>query len=101
MKEIDARGLACPAPVLQTKAALQEENPKSVRVVVDNAASQQNVQRFLESQGFRRRWNKSVPTTLSLEIVIRCLLRSPNLLGASRRCQENHGHVRHRPAWLR
>jgi selenium metabolism protein YedF len=52
MKEIDARGLGCPAPVLQTKAALQEESPDSVRVVVDNAASQQNVQRFLESQGF-------------------------------------------------
>ncbi len=40
-------------PVLQTKAALQEERPNSVRVVVDNAASQQNVQRFLESQGFQ------------------------------------------------
>jgi selenium metabolism protein YedF len=53
MKEIDARGLACPAPVLQTKAALQEEKPNGVRVVVDNAASQQNVQRFLESQGFQ------------------------------------------------
>ena len=53
MKEIDARGLACPAPVLQIKAVLQEDNPKSVRVVVDNAASQQNVQRFLESQGFQ------------------------------------------------
>ena len=53
MKEIDARGLACPAPVLQTKAALQEESPNGVRVVVDNAASQQNVQRFLESQGFK------------------------------------------------
>jgi selenium metabolism protein YedF len=53
MKEIDARGLACPAPVLQTKAALQEESPDGVRVVVDNAASQQNVQRFLESQGFQ------------------------------------------------
>jgi len=53
MKEIDARGLACPAPVLQTKAALQHKSPKSVRVVVDNAASQQNVQRFLESQGFQ------------------------------------------------
>jgi selenium metabolism protein YedF len=53
MKEIDARGLACPAPVLQTKATLQENNPASVRVVVDNAASQQNVQRFLESQGFQ------------------------------------------------
>lgn len=53
MKEIDARGLACPAPVLQTKTTLQEDNPASVRVVVDNAASQQNVQRFLESQGFQ------------------------------------------------
>jgi len=53
MKEIDARGLACPAPVLQTKAALQEDKTHSVRVVVDNAASQQNVQRFLESQGFQ------------------------------------------------
>jgi selenium metabolism protein YedF len=53
MKEIDARDHACPAPVLQTKAALQEDNPKDVKVVVDNAAAQQNVQRFLESQGFQ------------------------------------------------
>ncbi len=53
MKQIDARGLACPAPVLQTKTALQGESSRSVRVVVDNAASQQNVQRFLESQGFQ------------------------------------------------
>jgi selenium metabolism protein YedF len=52
MKEIDARGLACPAPVLHTKAAIQEEKPGSISVIVDNAASQQNVQRFLESQGF-------------------------------------------------
>jgi selenium metabolism protein YedF len=52
MKEIDARGLACPVPVLHTKATLQEEKPAAVKVVVDNAASQQNVQRFLESQGF-------------------------------------------------
>jgi selenium metabolism protein YedF len=55
MKEIDARGLACPAPVLHTKATLQEEKPEALRVVVDNAASQQNVQRFLESQGFLTR----------------------------------------------
>jgi len=53
MKEIDARGFACPAPVLHTKATLQEEKPGSVKVIVDNAASQQNVQRFLESQGFQ------------------------------------------------
>ncbi|WP_457551068.1 sulfurtransferase-like selenium metabolism protein YedF [Desulfobacula sp.] len=52
MKEIDACGLSCPAPVLKTKAVLQEENLNAVKVVLDNAASQQNVQRFLESQGF-------------------------------------------------
>ncbi len=53
MREIDARGLACPAPVLLTKDALEKDGPKSVRVVVDNAASQQNVQRFLQSRGFQ------------------------------------------------
>jgi selenium metabolism protein YedF len=53
VKKIDARGLACPAPVLQAKAVLQEEKPSALTVVVDNPASQQNVQRFLESQGFQ------------------------------------------------
>ena len=52
MKEIDARGLACPAPVLRTKAAVEQEDTNTVKVVVDNEASQQNVKRFLESQGF-------------------------------------------------
>ena len=52
MREIDARGLACPAPVLQTKSAL-ENKPEDLKIMVDNAAAQQNVQRFLESQGFK------------------------------------------------
>jgi selenium metabolism protein YedF len=52
MKEIDARGLACPAPVLQTKAVVKQEDTNAVKVVVDNQAAQQNVERFLRSQGF-------------------------------------------------
>jgi len=52
VKEIDSRGLACPAPVLQAKAAIEAEQLNAVRVVVDNQAAQQNVTRFLESQGF-------------------------------------------------
>ena len=52
MKEIDARGLACPAPVLQTKAALDADPIETVSILVDNEASAQNVQRFLEGQGF-------------------------------------------------
>jgi len=52
MKEIDARGLACPAPVMRTRDAVEKEGATEVSVVVDNAAAQQNVQRFLESRGF-------------------------------------------------
>jgi selenium metabolism protein YedF len=52
MKEIDARGLACPTPVLMTKAAVEDEGAAAVTVVVDNEASQQNVIRFLESKGY-------------------------------------------------
>ena len=52
MKEVDARGLACPAPVLQTKAAVEELNPDIIKVIVDNEASKQNVCRFLNSQHF-------------------------------------------------
>ena len=51
-KEIDARGLACPAPVLQTKEAVDKDAPAIVRVLVDNEAARQNVTRFLESQKY-------------------------------------------------
>ena len=49
-REIDCRGLACPAPVLQTKEALEKDQPNLIKVVVDNEASKQNVSRFMESQ---------------------------------------------------
>jgi len=53
MKDIDARGLACPGPVLQVKAAVEEEESlTAVKVIVDNDAASQNVTRYLESQGF-------------------------------------------------
>ena len=49
-KEIDCRGLACPAPVLQTKNALEKEHPEIIKVTVDNEAAKQNVSRFMESR---------------------------------------------------
>lgn len=51
-KEIDCRGLACPAPVLQTKRALDEEKPLRVRITVDNEAARENVTRFLQTQKY-------------------------------------------------
>jgi len=50
-KEIDCRSLACPAPVLQTKEAIEREHPNVIKVVVDNEAAKQNVSRFMGSQG--------------------------------------------------
>lgn len=52
MKEIDVRGLACPGPVLQTKAAIEEADATVIKVIIDNEASKQNVCRFLESRNF-------------------------------------------------
>jgi selenium metabolism protein YedF len=52
-KELDCRGLACPAPVLQTKQLIEKERPGLIKVMVDNEASKQNVSRFLESQSFQ------------------------------------------------
>ena len=50
--EIDCRGLACPAPVIQTKECIEREHPAILRITVDNEAAKQNVTRFLESQKY-------------------------------------------------
>jgi selenium metabolism protein YedF len=50
---LDCRGLACPAPVLQTKNLIEKERPDLVEVRVDNDAARENVSRFLNSQGFQ------------------------------------------------
>jgi selenium metabolism protein YedF len=51
-RELDCRGLACPAPVLQTKELIEQEHPNSLIVLVDNEAARQNVSRFLSTQNF-------------------------------------------------
>ena len=52
MTAIDCRGLACPAPVLKTKEAIEEGGLTEIAVMVDNEAAKQNVTRFLESRNF-------------------------------------------------
>jgi len=53
MKEIDARGLVCPEPVLQTKAVIEKTNIDALKVIVDNEAAMENVCRFLEFNGYK------------------------------------------------
>lgn len=47
---IDARGLACPQPVIRVKQALAKGVPECY-VLVDNAAAKENVIRFAENAG--------------------------------------------------
>ena len=51
-KTIDARGLACPAPVLMAKEAVEKDHLDAVEVLVDNEAARENVSRFLGYQQF-------------------------------------------------
>ena len=49
VKFIDAKGLACPQPVLLTKKALEQEN--DVTVIVDNEPAVENIKRLGNNMG--------------------------------------------------
>ena len=51
MPVVDCRGLACPQPVIMTKKALDQLKEGELMVIVDNASSCNNVERFVRSQG--------------------------------------------------
>ncbi|MCL5126356.1 MAG: sulfurtransferase-like selenium metabolism protein YedF [Deltaproteobacteria bacterium] len=48
---LDARGLNCPEPVIQTKRLFDQGNLNRFVVVVDNEVSKENVARFARNQG--------------------------------------------------
>ncbi|MDD4952994.1 MAG: sulfurtransferase TusA family protein [Desulfovibrionaceae bacterium] len=50
---VDARGLSCPQPVLDTLAAIKELGKGEIVVLVDTEASKENVSRAAESKGWR------------------------------------------------
>ncbi len=49
--EIDARGLACPQPVIATKKALDVIREGVVTTIVDNTAARENVAKFAAANG--------------------------------------------------
>lgn len=51
-KHVDARGLACPQPVVLTRKALLEEGVDQVRVVVNSQVPAENIQRLARSLGW-------------------------------------------------
>jgi len=51
MKNVDVRGLSCPAPVVSVKRAL-EEGGGELRVLLDDGAPRENVTRFAQGRGY-------------------------------------------------
>ncbi len=49
---VDASGLSCPQPVMETKKALNGISSGVVTVLVDTATSRDNVARFAENKGW-------------------------------------------------
>lgn len=49
---VDARGLSCPEPVIMAKNAMRQEGAERVEVIVDSAASRDNVRRAAQMGGW-------------------------------------------------
>ncbi|MBN1333384.1 MAG: sulfurtransferase TusA family protein [Synergistales bacterium] len=50
---VDAKGLSCPQPILETRKALSKVEEGTVEVLVDTVTSRENVARFARNKG----WN--------------------------------------------
>ena len=49
---VDARGLSCPQPVLDTMVAIQSTSDNTITVLVDTEASKENVSRAAAGKGW-------------------------------------------------
>lgn len=52
LNTIDARGLACPEPVLAVKKALAA-HAEGIQIMVDNTTARENVSRFGRNAGYK------------------------------------------------
>ena len=68
---VDARGLTCPQPVLETKKALEDRISGPLKVLVDNTTSRENVMRFARNQGCKVETQENGPEQFEITI-IRC-----------------------------
>lgn len=50
MDTVDCRNMACPAPVISVKRALESQG--EIRVLIDDGAARENVTRFARNRGF-------------------------------------------------
>ena len=70
-KIVDARGMACPLPVINAKKAAESLNPGDTLIVrVDNETAVQNLQRFAQHMGFSANGEKLGDTEFTVTMHI-------------------------------
>ena len=70
-KIVDARGLACPLPVVNAKKAVEEMKEDGIlTVLVDNEIAVQNLQRFAQYKGFESTGEKKTEKEFVLTMQI-------------------------------
>lgn len=52
MKQIDARGLSCPMPMMLVQKEIKNTNASELEVLVDDKCAVENVTRLGNSQGY-------------------------------------------------
>ena len=50
---IDARGLACPMPVVMVQKAVKNGTPAELEDLVDNQCAVENITRYASNQGYQ------------------------------------------------
>jgi len=50
---VDARGLDCPKPVIETKKALERTSDKEIVTIVDNEVAKENVVKLVKSMNYK------------------------------------------------
>lgn len=58
--EVDARGQACPKPVIMTKKELDNINEGVITTIVDNEVAKENVSKLAKSAGYDYQVDKKV-----------------------------------------
>ncbi|WP_250674708.1 sulfurtransferase-like selenium metabolism protein YedF [Paraclostridium ghonii] len=67
--ELDARGLACPKPVINTKKELDSIEQGVVEVTVDNEIAKENILKLAKSNNFEANVLKTEKDSICIEII--------------------------------
>ncbi|MEA4873437.1 MAG: sulfurtransferase TusA family protein [Synergistaceae bacterium] len=59
IKTVDARGLSCPQPIVETKKVLDKLSGGRVEILVDTVTSRENVLRFGRNAGWQGSFEES------------------------------------------